>query len=528
MAQRSLRDQASYPQLADSSIEGPTDYWYPAPEKSFFRRFFWIWFFGSFLSVLFILAVGAGLYLWARSDYLIPGVHANELSIGNLRKDEAEARLEDDWDRRDIRLEYGDSAWVASPTELGLTFNSEETVQQAWSIGRNIDSFKSWLMSDKTFSVNPVWNFDVPQAQSFLYDLAPQIAKTPIDAGIEIVGGQAQMTPAIAGQVLDVPATLAILQENSGLVLRSGHLPLVVQPLYPDFTDTHAIVEEANHLLGTTFSLELFDPVQGDSSEVPIGPETWSHWLTLEASSDGHLNWVLDQEQLTYYIDDLNKVVGPDRYLAMSEVQSTMTQFITQQKGSLVARLYHPEQQHIVAPGDTLSSIGRQFGIPYPYIQEENPGSVDQLYPGQTLIIPSPDILLPLPIIADKRIVVSISQQRVRVFDHDELKWDWPASTGIDSSPTAPGVFQIQSHEMNAYATNWDLWMPNFMGVYRPVPDSDFMNGFHGFPTRNDYNLLWTGDLGRKVTYGCILLGSDNAAALYDWAEEGVVVEIQQ
>jgi lipoprotein-anchoring transpeptidase ErfK/SrfK len=87
-------------------------------------------------------------------------------------------------------------------------------------------------------------------------------------------------------------------------------------------------------------------------------------------------------------------------------------------------------------------------------------------------------------------------------------------------------VFQIQTHEPNAYASNWDLWMPHFMGIYRPVPSSDFMNGFHGFPTRGGSTLLWTGDLGHPVTYGCILISSANAAALYEWAEEGVVVEV--
>ncbi|MFN2137341.1 MAG: L,D-transpeptidase, partial [Candidatus Promineifilaceae bacterium] len=59
-------------------------------------------------------------------------------------------------------------------------------------------------------------------------------------------------------------------------------------------------------------------------------------------------------------------------------------------------------------------------------------------------------------------------------------------------------------------------------------PTSDFMNGFHGFPTRDGFNLLWTGDLGHPVTYGCILLSSENAQQLYDWADEGVVVEIQR
>jgi lipoprotein-anchoring transpeptidase ErfK/SrfK len=113
-------------------------------------------------------------------------------------------------------------------------------------------------------------------------------------------------------------------------------------------------------------------------------------------------------------------------------------------------------------------------------------------------------------------------------YENGAVKWEWPVSTGITSSPAAPGIFQIQSHDLNAYAANWDLWMPHFMGIYRPVPTSDFMNGFHGFPTRNGSTLLWTDDLGHRVTYGCILISSDNAITLYDWAEEGVVVEIQK
>ena len=71
------------------------------------------------------------------------------------------------------------------------------------------------------------------------------------------------------------------------------------------------------------------------------------------------------------------------------------------------------------------------------------------------------------------------------------------------------------------------LYMPNFMGVYQPVPGAAFTNGFHGFPTRGGGQLLWENSLGRKVTYGCILLHNNNMQQLYNWAEEGVVVEIQ-
>jgi lipoprotein-anchoring transpeptidase ErfK/SrfK len=147
---------------------------------------------------------------------------------------------------------------------------------------------------------------------------------------------------------------------------------------------------------------------------------------------------------------------------------------------------------------------------------------------GQVIQVPSPDVMLPLPVVVNKRIVVSISRQRMWAYQDGNLVWEWAVSTGIPSSPTAPGVFQVQSHDGTAYAASWDLWMPHFLGIYRPVPTSDFMNGFHGFPTRDGASLLWTGNLGQPVTFGCILLETGNAALLYDWAEDGVVVEIQE
>ena len=77
-----------------------------------------------------------------------------------------------------------------------------------------------------------------------------------------------------------------------------------------------------------------------------------------------------------------------------------------------------------------------------------------------------------------------------------------------------------------AYANQWDLHMPFFMGIYKPSPDGEVMNGFHGFPSRDKKQLLWTKNLGRPVTYGCILLDTKNAEMLYRWADEGVIVEV--
>jgi lipoprotein-anchoring transpeptidase ErfK/SrfK len=150
---------------------------------------------------------------------------------------------------------------------------------------------------------------------------------------------------------------------------------------------------------------------------------------------------------------------------------------------------------------------------------------MDALSAGQIITIPSKDDLLEKPVVENKRIVVNITKQRMWVYENGQLKWEWLASTGIPDSPTQPGVYQILSHEPNAYAGNWNLNMPYFMGIYDAVPG--FTNGIHGFPTRNGYGILWENALGRRVTYGCILLSTTNAKLLYDWAQEGVVIEIQ-
>jgi lipoprotein-anchoring transpeptidase ErfK/SrfK len=282
-------------------------------------------------------------------------------------------------------------------------------------------------------------------------------------------------------------------------------------------------------MLTSPLSLRAYDPVTNEAVTWAVAPEVWSAWLSLDVdpADMDNFTWTVDEEQTRTYLETQATTLGAGRYVDTSAAVTGVTTAVNSQNLDVRLRVYHHERQHAVQPGETIASIGQAYGMPYPWIQQANPGVGDSLGVGQTLTIPSPDVLLPLPVVENKRIVVSISQQRMWAYENGALKWEWPVSTGIASSPTSPGVFQIQSHEPNAYAGNWDLWMPNFMGIYRPVPTSDFMNGFHGFPTRGNSQLLWTGDLGHKVTYGCILISSDNAQLLYEWAEEGVVVEVQ-
>jgi lipoprotein-anchoring transpeptidase ErfK/SrfK len=503
----------------------PAAYELPAP-----RRRLWVW----LLPVLFLLAVVVGVlagglsFVYAR-ERVFPGVTSLGVPLGGRTAAEAATNLQDRWNEQSIVLENSDRTWEVSPADLGMLLDTQATAGAAAAKGRSPADLRSILDEGAGwFAVPPVWTYDTGTARRTLVDLAPQLAVGPVDAGVIIRNGRAEATPTIEGRELDVEATLSAIAADPASVLVNGRLPLAVRQVPAALVDVSTAVNEANRLLATTVTLEAYDPVSDQLYSWTVEPEVWGEWLrlTVDLAATDSFGWALDRQIGAAYLDALEADLGDGRYLDEDATLAALSEAIQAQSGAAIARVRHPERRHIVQSGETLSSIGFDYGIPYPWIQQLNPG-VEGLTVGQEIAIPAADALLPLPVVPHKRIVVSLSEQRTWVYENGQLKWEWPSSTGIQSSPTAPGIFQVQSHESNAYAGNWDLWMPSFMGIYRPVPTSDFMNGFHGFPTRGNSQLLWTGDLGHPVTYGCILLSSENAALLYDWAEEGVVVEVQ-
>ncbi len=479
-----------------------------------------------FVGVMMIcLALTGWLGLLYAGGDILPGVHAFGVDLGSKSPAQAEAALSESW-AQGIVVQDGEREWRVDAAALGIWLDTAATADAAYEQGRS-NPLKAMLGG---VTVAPVLNLDLPTTQAMLLELAPQFEMPAINAGVQLVDGHVQATPPQAGRMVDVAATMARVQEDASDVLADGVLELVMISVPPTVVDSGPMVAQAAQLLANPLVITVFDPVSNDRLHWNVAPEEWSRWLvaTSDSNSLTELALTLETIQLTSYLASREAEVGAGRYFKSDEAVNTIQTAIQNNRTDAVVRVYHRERQHTVRNGETFSSIAYDYGVPYPWIQAANPGVPDGLSVGQIVVIPSPDDLLPLPVVYGKRIVVSISQQRMWIYENDQLKWEWVISTGIASSPTAPGIFQIQSHEQNAYAANWNLWMPHFMGVYRPVPSSDFMNGFHGFPTRGGNQLLWTNSLGTPVTYGCILVADVNVAGLYEWAENGVVVEIQR
>jgi lipoprotein-anchoring transpeptidase ErfK/SrfK len=122
-----------------------------------------------------------------------------------------------------------------------------------------------------------------------------------------------------------------------------------------------------------------------------------------------------------------------------------------------------------------------------------------------------------------KYILVDISEQHLYAYENGSLLYSFIASTGLNNA-TATGNFAVQSKIPNAYGSTWNIWMPNWLGIYW---SGGLENGIHALPILPNGGILWEGFLGRPISYGCVVLGTYDSQLLFDWAEYGTPVDIQ-
>lgn len=122
-----------------------------------------------------------------------------------------------------------------------------------------------------------------------------------------------------------------------------------------------------------------------------------------------------------------------------------------------------------------------------------------------------------------KYILVSISEQHLYAYDNDQLIYSFIASTGMGNS-TRVGRFSVLDKIPNAYGANWNIWMPDWLGIYW---SGNLENGIHALPILPGGDRLWSGYLGTPISFGCVVLGIDEALQLYNWVDIGTPVEIR-
>lgn len=130
-----------------------------------------------------------------------------------------------------------------------------------------------------------------------------------------------------------------------------------------------------------------------------------------------------------------------------------------------------------------------------------------------TDLIPTP---APVQVPPEKKIIISLADQEMWVFENDKIVERFPVSTGRPGHSTPPGKYSVHNLAPRAYSKPYDCYMLQWMAI-----TGDGEIGMHALEGTS-----YERHLGHVASHGCIRLSHDNAEWLYDWVEIGTPVEI--
>lgn len=454
-----------------------------------------------------------------------PNVFILDHAFGGLAYEEAIEQLESIWLQDTlIHLRADDREWQATPVDLGIELSTRDSIEATNGIGLAGIPFGYWI--------DPIVSVNKEVMQNYLEALAHDVYIAPTNASYEWVDGRVHGKSGQDGIELDIESTLSLIQQQPLNMIQDNVL-LFTRTLSPSAGNPDLFLSQVQEMMITPFTLVAYNPFDDTYISFVPEPQIVTSWV--EASETG---LVVRNDSVSDYVTTLNNdsisglPVGA--YLDLEEVITAIDQSLV--VGSMQAQItmrFYPTMYEVVA-GDTGFKIARKTGIPFFLIEEANADiDLSVLSPGDIINLPSRDVTIPLPVVANKRIIVDLQTQSMVAYEEGQVVFSWQISSGIAEAPTSPGIYQILSHEPVAYGSSYTLcgdtgcgqWELNwFMGIYEVVPG--LVNGFHGAVLLPNGAYLGGNNVGAPYTLGCVMSTDEQARQLYDWAELGTIVEI--
>lgn len=120
-----------------------------------------------------------------------------------------------------------------------------------------------------------------------------------------------------------------------------------------------------------------------------------------------------------------------------------------------------------------------------------------------------------------KKIVVDVSEQRLRAYEGDKLVLETLVSIGIPGTETPRGEFKIFSKKPSRYMQGPLPGMTDYYDL-PGVPWTMFFT-WSGAAIHGAY---WHNDFGKKHSHGCVNLPIEKAEELYGWTRVGTKVVV--
>ena len=240
-------------------------------------------------ALLLVLAFGFIAFQIYFSARVLPGVSVWNVDLSGKSVDAAAAALDTAFKAKfntaRVDLSDGQQAWIANPIDLGIYFDARATAQAALDLSqRGVDGQTQVLFNGADLAPRIVFSPNL--ARAYFEQMAAQIDRPPLDAGLQLNGTTVITTPAQVGRALNVEAALQLLPD---LARTEGpkRLVLPIDTEQPRLTDVSAVAAQLQRVLNRNMTLVLANPAPGEPASWDLTPQQLLSFLMVDKAADG-------------------------------------------------------------------------------------------------------------------------------------------------------------------------------------------------------------------------------------------------
>ncbi|MGA7731555.1 MAG: VanW family protein [Chloroflexia bacterium] len=337
------------------------------------KRRFGAWILWLMAGIILVALIGGTAFALAwqgqYSGKMYAGVRALGIDLGGKTPEEAEKLLRDKvkaFSSEPVVLAWAGKEWKPSLEDLGVTIGVDETVDDAFKVGRDADFFGSiadqWTAAQSGWQVALTVELSEPALQSYLDGIAEtEIDQALFEGDVRLNGTQIEALPGKEGRYLDTYQTIGLVRGVVSKLEAGQKIDLPVKVVQP--TVSAAEVEEVQKLL----ALRISQPITARTldKEFTLDPEALIRFTTIERNPDRsaakhiQLGWIDHELDILAdkWVTEANRQVINARFAWQNGTVAVLTEsvngFETDQETVVKAIKEHADKAE-----------GRQFDLP--------------------------------------------------------------------------------------------------------------------------------------------------------------------
>ncbi len=247
------------------------------------------------LLLVFLAILYVAFHQLQYDGLIYPGVSAYGVRLSGMNKQQAIAALGSRYtygENAIFTFRDGDRSWQMSARDLGVSFDPQQTVDEALKVGRDSDlvgnlsaQIDAWANG---YAIQPRIIFDQSKAAGFLEKIAADINKPLRDATISVSGTKVSTGSSQVGRTLDIPATLGLLRPVVLSMSTGAEIKLIVHETPPAIRDAEQVASQVRAALSSPIQIYIESAQSKDPGPWQVSPDFLSGMISIIRVDDGN------------------------------------------------------------------------------------------------------------------------------------------------------------------------------------------------------------------------------------------------